>query len=60
MATTRPRSPRVPDYDPVAVAATVERYSLARWQERMAEIWESLIGPYTSIHPPTETAREPV
>ncbi len=49
----------VPDYDPVAVAATVERYSLAGWQERMAEIWESLIGPYTSIHPPTETAREP-
>ena len=35
---------RVPDYDPVAVAATAERYSLARWQARMAEIWAEITG----------------
>lgn len=34
----------VPDYDPEAVAATAERYSLERWQARMAEIWADLIG----------------
>ena len=33
---------RVPDYDPQAVAATAERYSLERWQAGMAEIWEEL------------------
>ena len=33
---------RVPDYDPHAVAATAERYSLARWQASMAEIWNEL------------------
>ena len=49
----------VPEYDPAMVAATVEQFSLARWQERMAEVWASLIGPYTPLHPPTETVREP-
>ena len=42
---------RVPDYDPEAVAATAHRYSRDRWQRRLAEIWEELIGPYTSLHP---------
>ena len=46
----------IPDYDPAAVAATAERYSLERWQARMAEIWEELIGPYTPIHPNEERA----
>jgi glycosyltransferase involved in cell wall biosynthesis len=49
----------VPDYDPIMVATTVEQFSLARWQERMAEVWASLIGPYTPLHPPSETVREP-
>jgi glycosyltransferase involved in cell wall biosynthesis len=29
----------VPDYDPYAIAPTVERYSLAHWQEAMARLW---------------------
>jgi glycosyltransferase involved in cell wall biosynthesis len=29
----------VPDYEPGAVAATAERYSLEGWQMRMAQIW---------------------
>lgn len=33
----------VPDYDPEAVARTVERYSLERWQDRMREIWSALV-----------------
>ena len=33
---------RVPDYDPYAIAATVEQYSLARWQERMGRIWSEV------------------
>ena len=33
---------RVPDYDPFAIAPTVERYSLARWQRAMADIWEEV------------------
>lgn len=33
---------RVPDYDPFELPATVERFSLARWQERMASIWADL------------------
>ncbi len=32
----------VPDYDPQAVAATAERYSLARWQASMAALWDEL------------------
>jgi glycosyltransferase involved in cell wall biosynthesis len=32
----------VPDYDPEAIAATVERYSLAAWQEAMARIWDEV------------------
>lgn len=46
----------VPDYDPAAVAATAERYSLERWQSELARIWEELIGPYTPIHPHEERA----
>ena len=38
---------RIPDYDPHAVAATAERYSLARWQASMAALWEELTHPYT-------------
>lgn len=37
----------VPDYDPQAVAATAERFSLTRWQEAMAALWEELSGTYT-------------
>ena len=33
---------RVPDYDPVAIARTVERFSLARWQAEMAEVWDEV------------------
>ncbi len=33
---------RVPDYDPFAIAATVDRYSLAAWQEAMAGIWDEV------------------
>lgn len=46
----------VPDYEPAAVAATAERYSLERWQSQMARIWEEVIGPYTPIHPTEERA----
>lgn len=31
---------RVPDYDPVAVAATADRFSLERWQGALARIWD--------------------
>lgn len=34
---------RVPDYDPVAVSGTVERFSLARWQEDMAAVWADVL-----------------
>jgi glycosyltransferase involved in cell wall biosynthesis len=33
---------RVPDYDPFAIAPTVERYSLAAWQAAMARIWDEV------------------
>lgn len=33
---------RVPDYDPFAIAPTVERYSLERWQAAMAGTWDEL------------------
>jgi len=33
---------RVPDYDPEALPATVNRFSLAEWQRAMAEIWEDV------------------
>jgi glycosyltransferase involved in cell wall biosynthesis len=32
----------VPDYDPAAVAATAERFSLERWQASMARIWDEV------------------
>ena len=35
---------RVPDYDPRTVAATVERFSLERWQAAMARVWDELTG----------------
>lgn len=34
----------VPEYDPLAVSATVARFSLAAWQEAMAGIWDELEG----------------
>lgn len=34
---------RVPDYDPVAVSRTVERFSLERWQEDMAAVWADVL-----------------
>lgn len=33
---------RVPDYDPFAIARTVERFSLERWQRGMADIWDEV------------------
>lgn len=36
---------RVPDYDPAAVAATAERFSLARWQRALATVWDELSPP---------------
>ena len=33
---------RVPDYDPFAIARTVERYSLERWQAALAARWDEL------------------
>lgn len=36
---------RVPDYDPQALPATVERFSLTQWQRAMAEIWDHLSPP---------------
>jgi glycosyltransferase involved in cell wall biosynthesis len=32
----------VPDYDPHAVAATAERFSLERWQEAMDWVWSEI------------------
>jgi glycosyltransferase involved in cell wall biosynthesis len=32
----------VPDYDPYALPATVERFSLERWQAAMARVWDSV------------------
>jgi glycosyltransferase involved in cell wall biosynthesis len=33
---------RVPDYDPYAIAPSVERFSLLRWQEAMARLWDEV------------------
>jgi glycosyltransferase involved in cell wall biosynthesis len=33
---------RVPDYDPVAVAATADRFSLERWQAALARVWDEV------------------
>ncbi len=35
---------RVPDYDPVAISRTVERFSLDRWQSDMAEVWREVLA----------------
>jgi glycosyltransferase involved in cell wall biosynthesis len=32
----------VPDYDPKTIAATVERFSLQRWQEGLAHLWDEV------------------
>ena len=32
----------IPDYDPFAIARTVERYSLRAWQDGMARVWAEL------------------
>jgi glycosyltransferase involved in cell wall biosynthesis len=48
----------VPDYDPYEVARTADRWSLERWQEAMATIWEELLGPYTPIHPREDARQE--
>lgn len=34
----------VPDYDPFAIAQTVQQHSLARWQEQMAVAWRELLA----------------
>ncbi|MGI8998112.1 MAG: glycosyltransferase [Candidatus Limnocylindria bacterium] len=33
---------QVPEYDPYAIAQTVERFSLARWQSEMDRVWTTL------------------
>ena len=33
---------RVPDYDPAAVAATADRFSLERWQSALARVWDEV------------------
>lgn len=33
---------RVPDYEPDAVASTIERFSLSAWQAAMARIWDEV------------------
>jgi glycosyltransferase involved in cell wall biosynthesis len=38
---------RVPDYDPFAIARTVERYSLTAWQAAMRQAWEELLATAT-------------
>jgi glycosyltransferase involved in cell wall biosynthesis len=35
---------RVPDYDPLAIARTVDRFSLGRWQADLAALWNELTG----------------
>lgn len=35
---------RIPDYDPFAIARTVDRFSVDRWQAALAEIWDELTG----------------
>jgi len=35
---------RVPDYDPMAISKTVERFSLERWQADMAEVWGEVLA----------------
>ena len=34
----------IPDYDPTALAGTVERFRLERWQASMAAAWTRLLG----------------
>jgi glycosyltransferase involved in cell wall biosynthesis len=33
---------RVPDYDPYAIAPTVDRFGLRRWQQAMADVWDEV------------------
>ena len=33
---------RIPDYDPHAIASTVERFSLVAWQDAMASAWDEV------------------
>jgi len=33
---------RIPDYDPFAIAPTVERFSIDRWQAELEGVWRSL------------------
>jgi D-inositol-3-phosphate glycosyltransferase len=35
---------RVPEYDPFALAVTAERFSLARWQQQFADVWQEVLG----------------
>ena len=34
----------VPDYDPVTISRTVQRFSLQRWQADMAEVWREVLA----------------
>jgi len=34
---------RVPDYDPIAISETVQRFSLERWQADMASVWAKVL-----------------
>ncbi len=35
---------RVPDYDPYAIAPTVERFSLERWQAELDAVWRRVLA----------------
>jgi glycosyltransferase involved in cell wall biosynthesis len=36
---------RVPDYDPYAIAPTVDRFGLSRWQQAMSDVWDEVAPP---------------
>lgn len=47
---------RVPDYDPFAIAPTVARFSLERWQDAMAAIWDD-VAPNKRMRPGADDGR---
>ncbi|MGH2381039.1 MAG: glycosyltransferase [Candidatus Limnocylindria bacterium] len=41
---------QVPDYDPIVISRTVQRFSLDRWQADMAEIWARVLDAHEARH----------
>ncbi|MGQ0608110.1 MAG: glycosyltransferase [Chloroflexota bacterium] len=41
---------QVPDYDPMVISRTVQRFSLDRWQADMAEIWARVLDAREARH----------